>query len=108
EPVLGVAEIRLAAMHQAMPVTAGYRGDVLTEPVGFLQEIVIEPQTRQAGSGHVRLENLGWRKRRLGGQAREHRPGGLVGTTGTEGMETLFAEQFRDPRGIRRGVMHRR
>ena len=53
EPVLGISEIAFPAMHDAVPVASTSRVDVLTDPVRFIQEIVVEPETSETTPGHI-------------------------------------------------------
>jgi hypothetical protein len=58
EPILGVGEIALAAMHDPVPIAARWRRDVLADRVRLVKEIVKQPQTRQATATHRCIDDL--------------------------------------------------
>jgi hypothetical protein len=53
EPVFRVPVIRLATMHDRVPIRARRAADVLADCVRFVEEVVKKPQTRSTTGGHL-------------------------------------------------------
>lgn len=53
EPIFRVRPIGLAAMHDAVPITAGGRVNVLADRVRTVEKIEQQPQAAKAALGHV-------------------------------------------------------
>ena len=53
KPVLGVGIVALAPVHDAMPVAALAPVQRLTDPVRFIEEVMVEPERGQARAGHL-------------------------------------------------------
>src|SRR5438876_10713653 len=92
KPVLGVGEIRLAAVHDAVPVAAARRVDVLADGMALVEEIVVEPQAGQASGGHVLVLNLFRGKRTFYRQGSEPRSNGFLGLAGTQRIQPALGE----------------
>ena len=55
EPVLGVLEITLAPVHDAVPVAAFATVQGLADSVRFVQEVVVQPQPGKARAGQLAM-----------------------------------------------------
>src|SRR5262245_60641423 len=100
EPISTVVEIRLSAVHQAVPVASRRGVNILADRVGFVQEIVIEPKTSAAGSGHLGISHRMGSEQRFIRKGCKLRSDTFVRRPGTQRRQALFAEQFRNCRAV--------
>src|SRR5260370_31392326 len=100
EPVLRVGVIRLAPMHEAMPVTAGGGMDFLTQGVRLVQKIVVQPQRGQAALGHVLISDVDMTEGLFQGQGFELSLNLSIGSSRPEMHEPALLKKGGDDRTI--------
>ena len=94
KPILRIGKVGLSPVHQSVPIAPGAGSNFLADFVRFVEVVVKQPNTRQAGCRHigvyycVRCERYINRERREGGLDR------LVGTTRIKWAEPLFPKKF--------------
>lgn len=93
KPVLRVAEIGFAPMHDSMPIAAREAGNFLTDRMGFVEEVMEQPQAGQTATQVVAVEDRTACGERVDRQAGQLGPGGLVGAAGTEWIQAIGVEQ---------------
>jgi hypothetical protein len=57
EPVFGIGEIWLSAVHDAVPIAAGGCVNILADRVRIVQKVVQEPQPRDATGCHISIHD---------------------------------------------------
>ncbi len=80
EPVLRVGIVPLAAMHDAVPEAARLIGNALADRVGFVQEVVQQPQSCETAGGHVAIDQAIFRNDVPDIEGRQFVPAGLDGS----------------------------
>lgn len=104
KPIFAVGEIRLSSVHDAVPIAAGGSGDGLADLVRFFQKIVIEPNSCEASTRHVGIDDLVWRE----GFFYSHRGEGgthfRVRRAGAEGVEAVFVQEVGEEWAVILGI----
>src|SRR5260370_42376066 len=106
KPILGIIEIRLPTMNDAVPVAATGGFDVLADAMGLVDEIVIKPQAGQTGGGHVAITNLFRREGIFYRQGRELWSGSFIRLAWAKRIYRRLGEQCIDGRAVKLWSSH--
>ena len=98
KPIPGIAEVRLTAMHQSMPIAAGRCFDVLADLVRFVKKAVEKPEPREAARRHVEVMDGG--KCRLHAQVTELSVTLCIGLAWSQWRQKSRGHQFGNSRRI--------